>query len=127
MRQQLRHVKAVVVDEVHELAGNRRGVQLTVGLERLREVRPDGFQRIGLSATVGNPEEISRFLGGSELVRLNQIPLNKDTRYKIEYPTHGEEHQELTRRLYGAREAAARMTLVNDILHADNWTLLIGS
>src|SRR5437899_404081 len=37
MRQHLRHVKAVVVDEVHELAGNRRGVQLTVGLERLRE------------------------------------------------------------------------------------------
>src|SRR5437016_5639927 len=33
MRQHLRHVKAVVVDEVHELAGNRRGVQLTVGLD----------------------------------------------------------------------------------------------
>src|SRR5437899_6589981 len=41
MRQHLRHVKAVVVDEVHELAGNRRGVQLTVGVERLKEVRPE--------------------------------------------------------------------------------------
>src|SRR6059036_4217303 len=39
MRQHLLHVKAVVVDEVHELAGDRRGVQLTVGLERLREDR----------------------------------------------------------------------------------------
>ncbi len=124
MRQHLKHVKAVVVDEVHELAGNRRGVQLTVGLERLREVRPDGFQRIGLSATVGNPEEISRFLGGSEPVRIVQIPLSKDTRYKIEYPTPGEEDQELARRLYTAPEAAARLALVSDLVDAHDSTLI---
>jgi ATP-dependent Lhr-like helicase len=124
MRQHLRHVKAVVVDEVHELAGNRRGVQLTVGLERLKEVRPDGFQRIGLSATVGNPEEISRFLGGSEPVRTVQIPLSKDTRYKIEYPTPGEEDQELARRLYTAPEAAARLALVSDLVDAHDSTLI---
>ena len=124
MRQHLRHVKAVVVDEVHELAGNRRGVQLTVGLERLKEVRPDGFQRIGLSATVGNPEEISRFLGGSEPVRIVQIPLSKDTRYKIEYPAPGEEDQELARRLYTAPEAAARLALVSDLVDAHDSTLI---
>ncbi len=124
MRQHLRHVKAVVIDEVHELAGNRRGVQLTVGLERLREVRPDGFQRIGLSATVGNPEEISRFLGGSEPVRIVQIPLSKETRYKIEYPTPGEEDQELARRLYTAPEAAARLALVSDLVDAHDSTLI---
>src|SRR5216684_3460775 len=38
MRSHLRHVNAVVIDEIHELAGDRRGVQLTVGLERLVEV-----------------------------------------------------------------------------------------
>src|SRR5437899_6113634 len=124
MRQHLRHVKAVVIDEVHELAGNRRGVQLTVGLERLREVRPDGFQRIGLSATVGNPEEISRFLGGSEPVRIVQIPLSKETRYKIEYPTPSEEDQELARRLYTAPEAAARLALVSDLVDAHDSTLI---
>ena len=124
MRQHLRHVKAVVVDEVHELAGNRRGVQLTVGLERLKEVRPEGFQRIGLSATVGNPEEISRFLGGSEPVRIVQIPLSKDTRYKIEYPAPGEEDQELARRLYTAPEAAARLALVSDLVDAHDSTLI---
>ena len=124
MKQHLRHVKAVVVDEVHELAGNRRGVQLTVGLERLKEVRPDGFQRIGLSATVGNPKEISRFLGGSEPVRIVQIPLSKDTRYKIEYPAPGEEDQELARRLYTAPEAAARLALVSDLVDAHDSTLI---
>jgi ATP-dependent Lhr-like helicase len=124
MRQHLRHVKAVVVDEVHELAGDRRGVQLTVGLERLREILPNGFQRVGLSATVGNPEEISRFLGGSEPVRIVQIPLNKDTMYRIEYPPPGEEDQELARRLYTAPEAAARLALVSDLVDAHDSTLI---
>jgi ATP-dependent Lhr-like helicase len=124
MRQHLRHVKAVVIDEVHELAGDRRGVQLTVGLERLREILPEGFQRVGLSATVGNPEEISRFLGGSEPVRIVQIPLSKDTRYRIEYPPPGEEDQELARRLYTAPEAAARLALVSDLVDAHDSTLI---
>jgi ATP-dependent helicase Lhr and Lhr-like helicase len=124
MRQHLRHVKAVVVDEVHELAGDRRGVQLTVGLERLREVCPEGFQRVGLSATVGNPDEIAHFLGGSEPVKIVQIPLSKDTRYKIEYPAPGEEDQELARKLYTAPEAAARLALVSDLVEAHDSTLI---
>ena len=124
MRQHLRHVTAVVIDEVHELAGDRRGVQLTVGLERLREVCRDGFQRVGLSATVGNPEEIAKFLGGSENVRIVQIPLSKDTRYKIEYPLPGEEDQELAQRLYTAPEAAARLALVSDLVDAHDSTLI---
>ena len=61
MRTHLRHVRWVVIDEVHELAGDRRGVQLTVGLERLRKITDWEFQRIGLSATVGNPDQIAEF------------------------------------------------------------------
>jgi ATP-dependent Lhr-like helicase len=124
MRSHLRHVKSVVIDEIHELAGDRRGVQLTVGLERLREIRPSGFQRVGLSATVGNPEEIALFLGGGDPVRIVQIPLSKDTRYKIEYPPPGEEDQELARRLYTAPEAAARLALVSDLVEAHDSTLI---
>ena len=124
MRQHLRHVKAVVIDEIHELAGDRRGVQLTVGLERLRQVCPHGFQRVGLSATVGNPEEIASFLGGTEPVKIVQIPLSRDTRYKIEYPIPGEEDQELARRLYTAPEAAARLALVSDLVDAHDSTLI---
>jgi len=124
MRSHLRHVKSVVIDEIHELAGDRRGVQLTVGLERLEEITPASFQRVGLSATVGNPDEIARFLGGSNQVRIVQIPLSKDTRYKIEYPPPGEEDQELARRLYTAPEAAARLALVSDLVEAHDSTLI---
>ncbi len=124
MRDHLRHVKSVVVDEIHELAGDRRGVQLTVGLERLREICVNGFQRVGLSATVGNPEEIALFLGGNQPVKTVQIPLNKLTKYKVEYPAPGEEDRDLARRLYTTPEAAARLTLVDDLVEAHDSTLI---
>ena len=124
MREHLRHVRSVIVDEIHELAGDRRGVQLTVGLERLREICVSGFQRVGLSATVGNPEEIALFLGGNQPVKIVQVPLNKSTMYKVEYPPPGEEDRDLARRLYTTPEAAARLTLVDDLVEAHDSTLI---
>ncbi|MDA4117711.1 MAG: DEAD/DEAH box helicase, partial [Thaumarchaeota archaeon] len=55
MRVSLADVKAVVVDELHNLVESKRGVQLTVGLQRLRKVAGD-FQVVALSATIGSPE-----------------------------------------------------------------------
>ncbi|MEU8403834.1 DEAD/DEAH box helicase [Nonomuraea sp. NPDC048892] len=61
----LGHVRAVVVDEVHAFAGDDRGWHLLAVLERLERVTNRAIQRIGLSATVGNPEELLTWLQGS--------------------------------------------------------------
>ena len=66
MREHLKGVRWVVVDEVHELATDERGVQLSVALERLEHLTGMSFQRIGLSATVGEEAKVAQFLAGTD-------------------------------------------------------------
>ncbi|MCB7084190.1 DEAD/DEAH box helicase [Gordonibacter urolithinfaciens] len=69
-REVLRGVETVIVDEVHALAGNKRGAHLALSLERLDDLLERPAQRIGLSATVRPREEVARFLGGPHPVRV---------------------------------------------------------
>lgn len=64
----LTDVETVIVDEVHAVAGSKRGAHLALSLERLDDMIGHPVQRIGLSATVNPVEEVARFLGGLQPV-----------------------------------------------------------
>jgi ATP-dependent Lhr-like helicase len=63
-RQMLRTVEQVIVDEIHDLAADKRGMHLSVTLERLERLCGRPLQRIGVSATMKPMERVARFLGG---------------------------------------------------------------
>jgi ATP-dependent Lhr-like helicase len=63
-REMLRSVRVVIIDEIHAFAGDDRGWHLLAVLERVGRLAEREIQRIGLSATVGNPEELLEWLAG---------------------------------------------------------------
>ncbi len=64
-RERLRTIETVIVDEIHALVSTKRGAHLALSLERLEHLLARPAQRIGLSATQRNLDEIARFLGGA--------------------------------------------------------------
>jgi len=64
-REMFRTVQTVIIDEIHTLAGSKRGVHLALSLERLQQLAAQPIQRIGLSATIRPLDEVARYLGGA--------------------------------------------------------------
>jgi ATP-dependent Lhr-like helicase len=90
-REGLRGIETVIIDEVHALAGGKRGAHLALSLERLDAIRGAGSQvppaqRIGLSATVRPPEEVASFLGGALQVTIAAPPSEKRIDLQIVVP-----------------------------------------
>ncbi len=125
MRKNLASVQNVIVDEVHELAESKRGAQLTIALERLREVTQREFQRIGLSATIGNPGEVAKFIAGkNRQISLVQAVLPKHYQYHIESPVPTEADYETAEKLETSPEAAARIRLLLELIDSHKSTLI---
>jgi len=85
-RESLRGVRTVIVDEVHAVAGSKRGAHLAISLERLDALLEQPAQRIGLSATVRPVEEVASFLGGSRPVAVVQPPASKTVELEVVVP-----------------------------------------
>ena len=77
-REMLRGIETVIIDEVHAVAGTKRGAHLALSLERLEQVTTKPFQRIGLSATQRPLEEIGRFVGGGRPIQLVDVGTRKE-------------------------------------------------
>ena len=85
-RESLADVQTVIIDEVHAVAGTKRGAHLALSLERLDSMLPRPAQRIGLSATVRPPEEVARFLTGGRPVSIVNPPAAKTFDLAVQVP-----------------------------------------
>lgn len=124
MRRHLSSVRWVVIDEIHDLAASKRGAQLTVGLARLDAVAAKPPQRIGLSATVGNPETIAAFLAGPHPIKIVEVKVDKNYVYDVEYPQANAEDFDLASDMNTTPIAASRLRAIRDLVRAHRSTLI---
>jgi ATP-dependent Lhr-like helicase len=125
MKRHLRAVKTVIIDEVHELAEDKRGSQLSLALERLRWITGNEFQIIGLSATIGTPDKVANFLvGKGRDVTIVHVPVGRQIHLEVTCPNPSAKDSELAARLYTHPEVAARLRLMRNLIESHRSVLL---
>jgi ATP-dependent Lhr-like helicase len=85
-RELLRSVDTLILDEVHAVAGTKRGAHLALSVERLEALAAQPFQRIGLSATQRPLEEIGRFVSGGRAIELVDAGVAKELDLEVVVP-----------------------------------------
>ena len=105
-RQALATIETVILDEVHSIVENRRGVQLMASLERLVELTGE-FQRIALSATVNPLEKVAAFVGGSDgenprRVGIVRARTHKATDFRVMFPPEAREAADNGKKIWDA-------------------------
>ena len=124
LREHLRYLKYVVIDEVHELAISKRGSQLSIALERLVELSGD-FQRIGLSATVGTPQKVADFFTGpTRSVEVVEVSMQKDLCIEILDPKPTQEDKKSAKLLMTDEDMAAQIRIIRGIVTDHKSTLI---
>jgi ATP-dependent helicase Lhr and Lhr-like helicase len=124
LRENLQSVKFVVIDEIHDLASSKRGAQLSLGLERLADLVGE-FQRIGLSATVGSPQEMGHFLvGKGRAVSVLEAPGAKTSNFVVTNPeiTGADKAEAKLREI--APELVSHIRVLRKIVDAHKSTLI---
>lgn len=125
MKRHLNAVRYVIVDEVHELAEDKRGSQLALALERLRWITMRDFQIVGLSATIGTPEKVANFLVGNQReIVIVRVPVGREIRLKVTCPEPDSKDSELASRLYTHPEVAARLKLMRKLIESHRSVIL---
>ncbi|MFB6470932.1 MAG: DEAD/DEAH box helicase [Vulcanisaeta sp. AZ3] len=124
LRKALRNIRWVVVDEVHELMNDERGTQLSIALERLTNTAGE-YQRIGLSATIGNPELAAQFLSGTNrTAEIISTDITRDMNIEVEYPEPTEDDEKIANELDTTPEATARLRRIKEIASKYNTVLV---
>ena len=124
LRENLADVSYVVVDEVHEMASSKRGAQLSIGLERLVEVAGE-FQRIGLSATVGTPQKVAKFLVGMERdAEIVEVSISKLLDFKVISPSASSEDIKEAKMMMCDAEMVAHLRYMGALVERHKSTLI---
>jgi len=113
MKEHLKNIKYVVIDEIHELVESKRGIQLSLLLERLVNVAGN-FQRIGLSATVGSPEIVADFIGND--VKIIRAESEKKYDIRVEFPKPGIKDKTIADDLFIGAETTARLRKLYELI-----------
>lgn len=123
--QSLKNVSWVIIDEIHELVDSKRGTQLFISLERLERFCKNSFQRIGLSATVGNPKLVSKLLSGTKRdCKILEEPTLKPINLEIVYPKPTAKDKDQSSEIFSSPEATARANAVINIIKNNAHTLV---
>ncbi|MEM2136741.1 MAG: DEAD/DEAH box helicase [Candidatus Methanomethylicia archaeon] len=125
LRKGLTSLRWVVVDEVHELAEDKRGVQLSLALERLRKLIGHDFQMVGLSATIGSPGVVGKFLVGNDRsIEIVRVPVARLMKLSVVFPEPSKEDYDLATKIYTHPEVSARLRFIRGLLEKYNSVLL---
>ncbi len=122
-REHLKSIKYVIIDEIHELCENKRGTQLTLALERLERLIGKKFQRIGLSATIGDPEKISMFLTRRNC-RIIDARSEKGYEINVDYPKPTIDDFELSRKLRTTPNVAYCLRKIKELVNSSDSTII---
>jgi ATP-dependent Lhr-like helicase len=121
----LKSVRWIIIDEIHELADNKRGSQLSLALERLREITENDPQMIGLSATIGSPEKVGKFLvGNNRQVEIVQVSSMRKHQFEIIFPEPEPSDYQVATSLFTHPEMASGLRVMRDHIGKHNTTLI---
>lgn len=125
IKNHLKTVRWIIIDEIHELADNKRGSQLSLAISRVKAIAEQPPQLIGLSATIGTPEKVAKFLGGEDReVEIVQVSALRDTQFEIVYPQPQPEDYDLSNKLFTHPDVAVRLRVMKDLIENHDTTLI---
>jgi ATP-dependent Lhr-like helicase len=114
-REHLKNIKFIVVDEVHEIVNSKRGVQLTLALERLKRLC-ENPQIVCLSATVGSPDLAAKFIFSNSKYEIVNAISPKDIQLKVESPYPTKEDRLIAEKIFIGDSVVARLRRIRDLI-----------